>query len=49
MNTDENMAEYFKTKWDDDSDSSNDNIDQTTLSVILMEQYPLRFENIKHM
>ena len=49
MNTDENIAEYFITNFEDNSSESDDNIDQNTLSVILMEQHPLRFENVKHM
>ena len=50
LNTNENIAEYFKTNFcEDNSDSSEENIDQNALSVILMEQYSTRFENVKHM
>jgi len=50
LNTNVNIAEYFKTNFcEDNSDSSEENIDQNALSVILMEQYSTRFENVKHM
>jgi hypothetical protein len=48
LNTNDNIAEYFNTNnGEDDSESSD--IDQNALSIILMEQYSTRFENVKHM